>query len=282
MLTPYQFASNTPLAAIDLDGLEATISTEKNTYFVQLQNITFRFIERKSNEYFTQATKNVPGNDFSINTQMFDYKSSWNYLRASTPQPNSDYTPQGYNVFQGNAISGRSASQTFYFAHNNDGSWSTGYGDVPKDAKFGVGGGTPLIINGLKFGEGNIYTDDAPDRVKKIGAKGWVDPADWKYLKQKSNGVYAGQNDALKGKTILGFNSKADTWIIVSQQNGTQGMTLDQIRDRLASQGYTNVLAFDGSSSSTLVQNGQPLVKPDDRKNSTIPSGLNLSVPDKK
>ena len=28
-LTPYQFASNTPISAIDLDGLEATISTEK-------------------------------------------------------------------------------------------------------------------------------------------------------------------------------------------------------------------------------------------------------------
>ena len=212
---------------------------------------------------------------------MFDYKISVDYFGAKTPQPYSDYTPQGQNVAHGAVVSGRSADKTFHIAHNKDGSWSTGYGDVPKDATFGVGGGTPMVINGLNFGSENVFTDDAPDRVKKIGAKGWVDPADWKYLKQKSNGVYAGQNDATVGKTILGFNSKTHEWIIVSQENGKEGFTLDQIRDRLVGQGCNNVLAFDGSTSSTLVENGKTLVSPDQRKNSTIPSGLNLSVPDK-
>ncbi|WP_158538561.1 RHS repeat domain-containing protein [Chitinophaga skermanii] len=219
-LTPYQFASNSPISAIDLDGLEATISIEKNTYFVALKNIDFRFIQRKSTEYFTQATMDFPRHDFSINTQMFDYKSSIDYYYAKTLQPSSDYTPQGQNVAHGQVISGRSADKTFHISHNKDGTWSTGYGDVPKDVTFGIGGGTPIVINGLKFGEENVFTDNAPDRVKKIGAKGWVDPADWKYLKQKSNGVYAGQNDAAVGKTILGFNSKTNDWIIVSQQNG--------------------------------------------------------------
>ena len=280
-LTPYQFASNTPISAVDLDGLEATISVEKNTYFVTLKNINFRFVQRKSIEYFTQSTKDFPRHDFSINTQMFDYKSSIDYFWATTPQPYNDYTPQGQNVAHGQVVSGRSADKTFNFAHNKDGSWSTGYGDVPKDAKFGVGGGTPIVINGLNFGSENVFVDNAPENVKKIGVKGWVDPADWKYLKQKSNGVYAGQNDATVGKTILGFNSKTNEFIIVSQQNGKEGFTLDQIRNRLVGQGYNNVLAFDGSTSSTLVENGKALVSPDKRKNSTIPSGLNLSVPDK-
>ncbi|MDH7463879.1 hypothetical protein QEG73_21435 [Chitinophagaceae bacterium 26-R-25] len=69
--------------------------------------------------------------------------------------------------------------------------------------------------------------------------------------------------------------------IIVSQQDGKEGFPLDQIIDRLVGQGYNNILALDGSTSSTLVENGKPLVSPDQRKNSTIPSGLNLSVPDK-
>ncbi|WP_166437314.1 RHS repeat-associated core domain-containing protein [Niastella caeni] len=278
-LTPYQFASNTPIAAIDLDGLEAKISTEKNTYFVVLKNIHFRFIQRQSTEYFTEATKDFPRHDFSINTQMFDFNNYWDYATARTPQPTSDYTPQGQNVAHGAVVSGRSAQQTFHIAHNKDGSWSTGYGNVPKDATFGIGGGTPIVINGLNFGVENVFTDNAPERVKKIGPKGWVDPADWKYLIQKSNGVYAGQNDAIVGKTILGFNSKTNVWIIVSQENGQEGFTLDEIRDRLVGQGYNNVLAFDGSTSSTLVENGKILVSPDTRKNSTIPSGLNFSVP---
>jgi RHS repeat-associated protein len=281
-LTPYQFASNTPISAIDLDGSEAKISIEKNTYFVVLTNIHFRWVQRKSTEYFTQATKDFPRHDFSINTQMFDYSNAWDYFRASTPQPISDYTSQGQNVANGKVVSGRSANKTFYFAHGKDGSWSTGFGDVPNDAKFGVGGGTPIVINGLKFGEKNVFTEDAPERVKAIGEKGWIEPADWKFLKQKSSGVYAGQNDKKVGKTIVGFNSKNSTWIIVSQQNEKEGFTLDEIRDRLVSQGYNNVLAFDGSSSSTLVENGKPLVSPDKRKNSTIPSGLNFSVPEKK
>ncbi|HPZ86603.1 MAG TPA: RHS repeat-associated core domain-containing protein [Flavihumibacter sp.] len=280
-LTPYQFASNSPIAAIDLDGLEAKVSLEHNTYFAELQNVGFRFLERKSNEYFTQTTKDFPGHDFSINTQMFDYSSYWDYVNASSPQPASDYTPQGFNVANGKVVSGRSADKTFYLAHTNGDKWQTGFGNVPSDAKFGIGGGTPLIIDGLKFGEENIFKSDTPDDVKKIGAKGWVDPVNWKYLDQKSNGVYAGQNDRVTGKTILGFNSKASTWIIVSQQEGVSGFTLDEIRDRLYKQGFTNVLAFDGSTSSTLVENGNPLVRPDERKNSTIPSGVNLSVPEK-
>jgi len=280
-LTPYQFASNTPISSIDLDGLEASVSTEKNTYFVVLKNIHFRFIQRKSNEYFTQATKDYPGHDFSINTQMFDYKDYWDYVWAETPQPSSDYTPQGLNVGFGGIVSGRSSDKTFHISHNKDGSWTTGFGDVPKDATFGVGGGTSIVINGLNFGTENVFTVDAPDRVKKIGAKGWVDPNDWKYLKQKSNGVYSEQNNETTGKTIIGFNSKNNEWIIVSQQDGKDGFTLDQIRDRLVQQGYNNILAFDGSTSSTLVENGKTLVSPDKRKNSTIPSGLNLSVPEK-
>jgi RHS repeat-associated protein len=280
MLTPYQFASNTPIAAIDLDGLEAKVSTSKNTLFITLKNVDFQFVIRKSNEYFTQATKNFTSNrDFTINSQMFDYADAWDYYWAKTPQPTKDYTPQGFNISEGNKVSGRSADQTFYFSQNASGQWTTGFGDVPSDSKFGFGGGTPLIIKGLKFGTTNIYKDDAPERVKKVGTQGWIKEEDWKYLKQKSNGVYPGQSEADVGKTILGYNSIEDTWIIVSQQNGKEGYTLDEIRDKLYDLGYDHVLGMDGSSSATLSEDGNIKVKPSQRKNSTIPSGINLSVP---
>jgi hypothetical protein len=210
---------------------------------------------------------------------MFDYKNGLAYYNAMTPQSANDYTPQGYNIDHGTVVSGRSANKTFNISQSKDGVWSTGFGDAPQDAKFAIGGGTPVIINGLKFGEENVFTDNAPEHVKKVGTKGWVDPTNWKYLKQKSNGVYAGQNDKETGKSLLGFNSKTHTWIIVSQEDGKNGFNLDEIRNRLASQGYDNVLAFDGSTSSTLVENGKAKVTPSVRKASTMPSGINLSVP---
>lgn len=284
-LTPYQFASNTPIGAIDLDGLEAKVSIENNTYFIKLENVTFRFVLRQSNQTFTQATKDFPKHDFSINTQMFDRKNSFDYIAAgysNNPSDVNNYTPQGYNIAHGKIVSGRSANKTFYLAQDKSDKWITGYGDVPQNANWGIGGGTPMIVNGTKFGETNIFKANAPDRVKNVGEKGWVNQEDWQYLDQKSNGVYAGQNSSMIGKTVLGVNSKTNQFIIVSQQDGTQGFTLDQIRDRLAKQGYNNVLAFDGSTSSTLVENGKVKVSPDQRKNNTMSSGLNLSVPESK
>ena len=56
---------------------------------------------------------------------------------------------------------------------------------------------------------------------------------------------------------------------------------MDQIRDKLSCMGYDNAIAFDGSTSSTLAKDGKILVSPDTRKNSTIPAGLNISVPSK-
>nr|WP_294922374.1 RHS repeat-associated core domain-containing protein [uncultured Flavobacterium sp.] len=281
MLTPYQFASNTPIAADDLEGLEARVRIKKNTYFVTLKNVNFKFVFRKSTEYFTEAAarNNTPKKDFTINTQMFDYKDKWDYFNADTPQPSKDYTPQGLNIIEGAKTSGRSSENTFYFSQSSSGEWTTGFGDVPSDSKFGFGGGTPLVVDGLKFGETNIYKDNAPENVTKIGIIGRVDPKNWKYLKQKSNGVYSGQNESDVGKTILGYNSKTKNWIIVSQQNGEEGFTLNQIRDYLYSKGFDNVLGFDGSTSSTLSVDGNTKVSPDERKNSTIPTGLNISVP---
>jgi RHS repeat-associated protein len=51
MLTPYQFASNTPIMAIDLDGLEAVIVNKNNNTITIIANIIF----------VTKGSKNVQG-----------------------------------------------------------------------------------------------------------------------------------------------------------------------------------------------------------------------------
>ena len=48
--------------------------------------------------------------------------------------------------------------------------------------------------------------------------------------------------------------------------------------NKLVKQGFDNVLSFDGSTSSCLIQDSKILVTPSDRKNNTIPSGITFSV----
>jgi exopolysaccharide biosynthesis protein len=71
--------------------------------------------------------------------------------------------------------------------------------------------------------------------------------------------------------------------IIVSpDQLKSGGMTLDQIRDKLAADGYDNALSFDGGSSSTLIKDGKTLVAPKWFKNNSIPTGLHVSESNEK
>ncbi len=287
--SPYAFSENVVINATELEGLEAEIKQPTDgVYLVKLKNVDFNFILRKSEETFTDVIKRVDTKqqDFAINTQMFDYSSKTDYISAgfpgASPRNINDYTPQGLNIENGENLRGRSSKQTFYFSRSQDDcSWSCGFGNVPSDSNFGFGGGTPLIVDGLKYGTENIYTDDAPDSVKKVGKIGSIPAESLKYVKQKSNGVYTGQNTSTVGKTIIGLNSKDGTWVIVSQQQGADGYTLDQIRDALYDMGYDNVLGFDGSTSSTLGIDGDAVVEPDRRKNNTVNTGVNLSVPTK-
>jgi hypothetical protein len=285
--SPYAFSENVVINAVELEGLEAEIKKPtEGVYLIKLKNVDFSFLLRKSEERLTETIKRVDTKqqDFAINTQMFDYASYPDYIAAgapfASPRPVSDYTPQGFNIESGNNLRGRSAEKTFYFSRGQDDcSWSCGFGDVPSDSNFGFGGGTPLVVDGLKYGTENIYKDDAPASVKKVGKIGKIPAESLKYLKQKSNGVYTGQNTNVVGKTILGLNTKESTWIIVSQQQGAAGYTLDQIRDALYDMGYDNVLGFDGSTSSSLGIDGETVVKPNRRKNNTANTGVILSVP---
>ena len=275
-LSPYQFASNTPIQAVDMDGKEAYPYFSNNTNFITLVNVDFMFVTRQSEKTLTASFPDSPTKtDYSVNTQMYDKTKDALYGLAITPQPVGQYTPQGFNVMNGNVVSGRSSPNTFYFSRDNSGKWSTGQGDVPSDSNFGFGGGTPLIVGGLKYGTTNIFSEKKEGMLEK----GPVSPEHQQYLLQKSNGVYPGQNEASKGKTILAYRSKDRIWKIISQQDGTSGYTLDEIRDHLYNDGFDHVLSFDGASSSTLVKDGTTIVNPRLQKNNTMPAGINLSVP---
>jgi RHS repeat-associated protein len=282
--TPYQFAGNTPIQAIDLDGLEELKSIYfNNVRFVVLKNVTFDFVIRKSTNTLTtemigkDATERT---EYSVNLQMYEPKPGTNpdYYTAIKPQAN--YRSQGLNNASGKTVEGRSSPSTFFFSIGNNGAVTTGMGDAPMDSKISFGGGVPLYVNGLKYGESNIWKEGTPAEISK-NTKGAVAPENTKYLIQKSNSAYPAQNETDQGKTILAYNSKQNIWLVASQEDGTNGMTLDRIRDKLVNEGWDQILSFDGSSSATLVKDKQVLTKPANYKNNTAPSGLSLSVPNK-
>ena len=85
-------------------------------------------------------------------------------------------------------------------------------------------------------------------------------------------------HDVLSLATIIiiinvAFNSKTNDFLLIVQQDGVQGMTLDQIRDYIISKGFDNAISFDGSTSATLMSNNTVKVSPSERKNNSIPTG---------
>lgn len=103
-----------------------------------------------------------------------------------------------------------------------------------------------------------------------------------KYLVQRSNAGYDGQNNVLLGKSIVAYNSKTNAFMLVVQENGRVGLDLTGIRDYLSGKGYDNAISFDGSDSATLIKDGDIMVAPNEYKDNAIPSGVNFQLlPDK-
>lgn len=90
---------------------------------------------------------------------------------------------------------------------------------------------------------------------------------------------YANQNSASVAKVVIGFSSETNELILVVSPDGLTegGITMDQLRDDLSSQGYDNIISLDGGSSATLVKDREVLVKPAWYKDNTIPVGLQVT-----
>ena len=271
----YAFAENDPINFIDLEGGEKGDPPYKykNVTFVQLFRPWVSPVLRADGETFTNTAlkKNTAQKiEYIINAQQFE-GSKWKAMSAGD---NSNFTSQGFTVLNSKIVTGRTSPTTFYFAVSK-GQVSFGQGNAPADASFAVGGGIPVLVNGLKYGAKNIYSEGAPAGLPEVGDPG---EANRKYLLQRSNAGYPLQDNATVGKTVLGYNSKTKAFMLVSQQHGVNGMTLTQIRDYLSEKGYDNAISFDGSDSATLVNDNSIMTTPSGGKNNAIPSGVNFQV----
>jgi hypothetical protein len=185
-LTPYQFASNTPIQAIDLDGLERGDPPYKrnNLFMVQLFTPWVAPVIRKDGKKFTQTAielNSADRIDYTINAQK--YARTTIFVNPLMPGDNSSFVAEGITVHNGSVVSGKSSPGTFNCAIKN-GKVSFGAGAPSVTSDFAVGGGVPLMINGLKYGENNIYSDKAPKDLPIVGDPG---EANRKFLLQRSS-----------------------------------------------------------------------------------------------
>lgn len=187
-----------------------------------------------------------------------------------------DSNNQGKSYAKGKYLGGSSQKEWFYISQDSKGAYSFELGDPPSGSQNAVGGGRPLIINGLPYGEFNKYKSGAPANLL---AKGEPGKENRKYLIQRSAAYFSQQNDADKGKTLIGYNIKNQKIIIIVQENGVDGYTLDAFRDYLIKNGYTNALSFDGSNSSLLIIDKKIVIENATYKDRTTDSGITFSVP---
>jgi len=83
MLTPYQFASNTPIWGVDLDGLEVSYSTTKQNDGSTLITITYDYKVKKSSEFISnysvfKAAVNIK-NQMEKSMKAYDPKTNTYY-----------------------------------------------------------------------------------------------------------------------------------------------------------------------------------------------------------
>lgn len=187
-----------------------------------------------------------------------------------------DSNNQGKSYAKSKLLGGSSQKEWFYISQDAKGAYSFGLGDPPSDSQNAVGGARPLIINGLPYGEFNKYKSGAPANLLKKGDPGINNR---KYLTQRSAAYFSNQNSVSVGKTIIGYSVKKQQVIVIVQENGVDGYTLDAFRDYLIKNGYTNALSFDGSNSSLLIIDKKIIIENAAYKDRTTDSGITFSVP---
>jgi len=197
----------------------------------------------------------------------------------------------GLVIQDGIVVDGRSSEMTFYLAglEGAEGSltWDFGFGNPPGDAAVAFGGAIPLIVDGLKYGDGNLYHSiyGVTDPEVPIAVQGprTGDPGDFEpFMYQRNNLGYAdwASRPLGTGKTAIGYNPDTGEFMLAIQPDGSrQGMSIDALRDEFSNRGFSDALLFDGSDSSMIVKQRGLFVPPGAFKNNTIEIGIGFRLP---
>ena len=284
--SPYSFSENKVIQFTELEGGETSEPPfmKDNVTFVKMVSPIVDVFRREEDEFFTESALNLHKEDansikFTVNLQQFEFTGQYantyvgkrsTYLGARViPLTYDEVRDQGLSVQNKNIIAGRTTANRAFMQQkmNDDGSmsWEFGEGSPDVNSNVAFGGGIPLIINGQKYGE-----KDISDGLGNL-------------LEKEAVGYRIQNREKRIGKTIIAYNSTNQSMMIISQQNykndeGNKGMTLNQIRDYLISNGYDNAMSFDGSSSSALIINNDVKVKPAKHKDGSQTTGATFTT----
>lgn len=249
---------------------------------------------RNAEQLFTDwAAANSGSAKVIINGHYYDITTAGyrDAMWGSDPIEPSETIPLGRLVNRYRQIGGSAQRQMFHLAQLNRFvgpvragrnpplgtlEYETGFGAAPTDARTvhaAIGGLGPIIIGGLAYGTRNRYRSGVPSGAPTSGPPG---AAAQPFLTQRSNNTYrslAGSGNS-KGKAMLAVHSTQDRLLVMIQEDGTSGIALNTVRDRLVALGFDHAVFLDGSDSACLWHNGRWVVRPGSNKNETNTIGL--------
>jgi hypothetical protein len=171
-----------------------------------------------------------------------------------------------------NKLYGHSSPKMHFIAQRKDYTWLVGQGDPTlSEYETAVGGLCPLIVRGLKFGDGNLYSKQLSD-AQLIGNPL---PDHAPYLIQRNNKKFAGLSKEPISKGKAGFGIRNDgSVVIMVQPDGGQGMSYSSFRDSFINYGCNTAVCSDGSDSVFLTYGEIFLEKAGYFKDSTQTIGI--------
>ncbi|HRH76150.1 MAG TPA: hypothetical protein PK129_02290 [Cellvibrionaceae bacterium] len=237
---------------------------------------------RRSKEYFTDFIKRAAQEHnvkLIVNGSFTDL--SYGAIAAvkfgNNPLEASESKPIGQVIQEGQVIAGSSSPGKFSFSQVSGvyaytktmcgiDRFSVRMGDGPIATTAAIGGVAPIIIDGLPYGETNVYSPGVPAGAP---VRGEVDARYKNYLTQKSNAMYAAilARGGDVGKTALGYSSYSRTLYVLGQADGQAGLDANGIRANFIAKKIDNAVFLDCSDSATLYFDGKFLIKPGDNKN---------------
>ena len=260
-----------------------TRTTHRGIQIVQIRGGAADALSRSSSQTFTEAaltTDSASTTDITINANLYGGGNCFTGACDPTSHP-----AIGQVIERGAQIGGNSSPDRFFAAYdegtgnsNLESTWTFGQGNPPSGADAAFGGAAPLIINGLPYDTSNAYSPSAPAGLPTVGDPG---AANRQYLTQRSNATFTSlQNEGVGvGIPVVAYDRDEDVLIILVQDEGNSGgLDLRGIRDLLIRRGADDAVAFDGSTSASLVVDQTIVVSPSFYKNNTIPFGLTIRV----
>ena len=184
---------------------------------------------------------------------------------------------QGLSILASDEIYGKSSPKLWSICQTENYEWVPKLGDPTTEYYTGIGGLCPLIVNGLAYGEVNVY--NKKDLTNPI-LSGEPKPEHKPYLFQRSSRKFHDLNIASNAGKV-GFGIKANGNVVIFlEENITAKMNYYAFRNLFIHERCMHAFACDGSDSVFLHLNKRWRVRAAVHKDNTQTSGIGFRIDD--